>query len=77
MTMVKVYGTEACPWCHKVRSYLKDKNVEFEYVDVALNQEEAIKMIQASGQPGVPQIQIDDSIVIGFMKDKIDELLGL
>jgi glutaredoxin-like YruB-family protein len=77
MEDVKVFGTEACPWCHRVKAYLKEKNVEFEYVDVANDQEAAITMVRESGQPGVPQVWIGNSIIIGFNQEKIDELLNL
>lgn len=77
MATVKVYGTQACPWCYRVKSYLKSKNVEFQDIDVSTDHEAAMTMVKASGQQGVPQIWIDDNIVIGFMQEKIDELLGL
>ncbi len=77
MATVKVYGTQACPWCHRAKAYLKSKNVDFQDIDVSTDYEAAMTMVQASGQQGVPQIWIDDSIIIGFNQEKIDELLGL
>jgi glutaredoxin 3 len=74
---VKVFSTPSCPWCVKAKEYLGSNNVEFEDVDVSVDQMAAQEMVMASGQMGVPQIWIDDKIVIGFNKIAIDELLEL
>jgi len=60
-----------------VKAYLKSKNVQFEEVDVMANQEGAAEMVQKSGQRGVPVLDIDGNIVVGFDQNKINELLGL
>ena len=59
------------------KEYLRSKGIEFEEVDVSTNEEAAMEMIQKSGQMGVPVIEIDGQIVIGFDKERIDELLNL
>jgi glutaredoxin len=59
------------------KSYLKEKNIPFEDIDVSQDQNQARAMIEKSGEMGVPQIWIDDEVVIGFNKPVIDELLGL
>jgi glutaredoxin-like YruB-family protein len=59
------------------KRYLKEKNIEFEDVDVSQNREAALEMIQKSGQMGVPVIEIDGQIVVGFDKERIDQLLEL
>jgi glutaredoxin len=46
-------------------------------VDVSQNREAALEMIQKSGQMGVPVIEIDGQIVVGFDKERIDELLKI
>lgn len=76
--MVKVYSFEACPWCDKVKKYLKSKNVEFEVHDIQLNEEDAIACEKLSGDTAVPVITNDDvHYVLGFDKQKIDALLGI
>ena len=57
--------------------YLKEKGVEYTHYDVSADSEKAAEMIEKSGQRGVPVIDIDGTTVIGFNKEKIDELLGL
>lgn len=77
MATVIVYSTPSCPWCHRVMDYLKEKGIEFTHYDVSEDNEKAMEMIEKSGQRGVPVLDIDGQIIIGFDKDKIDSLLGL
>lgn len=72
---VKVYTTPTCPYCTMAKKYLDSKNVNYESVDVSQDRNAASEMISKSGQRGVPVIDINGSIVIGFDKDKIDSLL--
>jgi len=77
MPKVKIYTTPVCPFCNLAKQYLKEKGIEFEEIDVSKDEKAAMEMIQKSGQMGVPVIEIDGKIVVGFDKEKIDELLGL
>jgi len=77
MKKVKIYTTPACPFCVMAKEYLKEKGIEFEEIDVSKDEMAAKEMVEKSGQMGVPVIEIDGQIVIGFDKEKIDELLGL
>ena len=72
-----VYSTTTCPYCNMAKAYLKEKGVEFEEIDVSVNQEKGQEMIKKSGQQGVPVLDINGTIIIGFNKAKIDEALGL
>lgn len=76
MAKIKVYSTPTCPWCVKVKGYLKEKGVEFEDIDVSADQEKANEMVEKSGQMGVPVIEIDGTIIVGFDQAKIDEALA-
>jgi len=73
---IKVYSTTTCPWCTKVKDYLKSKGVEFENVDVSANREAAMEMVKKTQQMGVPVTEIDGEFVIGYDTAKIDELLS-
>ena len=75
MSEVKVYTTPTCPWCHKLKEWLKEKKVSFKEVDVAADQEAAKKMVEKSGQMGVPQIEINGKIIVGFNPDAIEKAL--
>ena len=74
---VKVYSTPTCPYCKRVKEFLKENNVNFIDIDVSSNREAVQEMIDKSGQMGVPVIEIDDEIIIGFDKQKIKEVLNL
>ena len=75
--MIKVYSTPTCPYCKMAKQFLAENNVQFEDIDVSVNQNAAQEMIQKSGQMGVPVLDIDGQIVVGFDKGKIKQLLGL
>ncbi|MCK4329104.1 thioredoxin family protein [candidate division WOR-3 bacterium] len=72
---IKVYSTPFCPYCSMVKDFLKKKGVEFEDIDVSIDQEAARKMIEKSGSMGVPQIEINDKIIVGFDQNAIEREL--
>jgi len=74
---VKVYSTPTCPWCIRTKQFLRDNNIIFEDTDVSGNQEVAEEMIKKSGQMGVPVLDIDGEIIIGFDQERIAQALGL
>jgi glutaredoxin 3 len=77
MDKVIVYTTSNCPWCRRVKDYLKANHVYFEEVDVSLDPQAAVEMVYKSGQRGVPVLDIDNNIIVGFNKKSIDGFLGL
>jgi glutaredoxin-like YruB-family protein len=74
---VKIYSTPTCPYCIRAKQFLKDNNIPFEDTDVSSNQEAAEEMIQKSGQMGVPVLDIEGDIIVGFDKERIKQALGL
>jgi len=74
---VIIYGTESCPWCHKAREFMKDHKVKFTNKNVGEDQKAAQEMIKKSGQQGVPVIDVDGEIIVGFDENKLRELLKL
>jgi len=77
MKKVKIFSTPTCPYCIMAKDYLTNKNISFEDVDVSRDQAQAMQMVKKSGQMGVPQLWIDDEVVMGFNKPVIDRLLGI
>ncbi len=73
--MITIYSTPTCPWCHKAKDYLDSKNVEYEDVDVSEDTERAQEMVKKSGQMGVPVLDINGKILVGFNPLEIDEAL--
>lgn len=80
---VIVYALSTCAWCKMTKQFLKDNDVEYDYIDVDLCQEEDKQKIrehiQSKGGPlSYPTIIIDDNMLItGFRKDKLKEVLGI
>lgn len=74
---ITVYSTPTCPFCIRAKQFLTDNKMQFEDIDVSENQDKAQDMIKKSGQMGVPVIDIDGEIIVGFDKEKIKEVLGL
>jgi glutaredoxin len=59
------------------KEYLTEKGIEFTDIDVAENQEARTEMIKISGQMGVPVIQVENDVIIGFNKPVLNDLLGI
>jgi glutaredoxin-like YruB-family protein len=74
---VKVYSTTTCPWCYRVKDFLKENKIEFEDVDVSSDVDAAQEMIDKSGQMGVPVLDIDGTVIVGFDKEAIKQALNL
>ncbi len=74
---VKIYSTATCPWCIRAKEFLKENAVEFINFDVGLDQAAADEMMKKTGQMGVPVIEIDGQVIVGFDKEKIKQALGI
>ncbi len=74
---VIVFSTPNCPYCNMAKRYLRERGVRFRDVDVSRDPAAARDMVRRSGQQGVPVIDINGKIVVGFDKAKINQLLGL
>ena len=75
MAEVKIYSTSSCPYCVALKGFLEENKIEFEEIDVSLDQESMKMIIKKTGQMGVPVIDIDGELVVGFDRKKIVELL--
>lgn len=74
---VVLYTAPGCSWCVRAKAYLRQRGVFFEEIDVAADSEAARRMVERSGRQGVPQIEIDGQVVVGFDRGRIDVLLGI
>jgi glutaredoxin-like YruB-family protein len=70
-----VYSTRTCPYCTLAKEFLKAKGIAFKEIDVSKDKEAAEEMIQKSGQMGVPVIDIDGTIIVGFNRTAIEKAL--
>lgn len=74
---VKIYSTPNCPWCHKTKEFLKQKEIPFEDINVAEDEQARNEMIEKSGQMGVPVIDINGRIIIGYNVEEIKKALKI
>lgn len=74
---VTVFSTPTCPWCARLKAYLREQRIAFKDVDVSRDAAAAQAMVSRSGQMGVPQAWIDGQVVVGFDRKRVDALLGL
>ena len=75
-----VYGLSTCPWCRKTKQYFTDKQIEFQYVNYDLaNEEEQSKIMQdmkkLGGGNAFPFVRIGKEVVIGYNPEKFSTLL--
>ena len=74
---IRVFSSPMCPYCETLKSFLKQHNIEFEAIDVSEDEKARDEMIEKSGQMGVPVIEIDGEIIVGFDKEKICKILKI
>ena len=76
MAEIRVYSTPTCPWCRMLKDFLNERKVEFEDIDVSVDRKAAGEMVEKSGQTGVPQIEINGRMIVGFDRGAIEEELA-
>jgi len=74
---VIVFSTPTCTFCNQAKRYFKEKNIKFTDVDVSKDQSAARDMMRRTGQMGVPVILINNKPVIGFDRNKINQMLNI
>lgn len=75
MPKITIYGAEWCAFCHMAMRYLDDKHISYNYIDVDEKLEYAEEAVNKSGQRGIPVIDIDGKIIIGFDRPEIDKAI--
>jgi glutaredoxin 3 len=74
---IKIYTTSTCPYCTMVKEFLDKNKVKYQNIDVAADPANAKEMIEKSGQMGVPVIDANGTMVIGFDEEKLKKALKL
>ena len=74
---INVYSTPTCPYCVQLKEFLKEHEIEFNDIDVSTDQAAAAKMVEKTGQMGVPVTEIGDEFIVGFDEAKIREKLNI
>ena len=76
MPKVTIYTTPSCVYCKMTKEFFKENSVKYDEKDVSTDAKARDEMVSKSGQLGVPVIDIDGEITIGFDKEKISKLLN-
>lgn len=74
---VIVFSTPTCTFCNQAKRYFREKNIRFTDVDVSKDQSAARDMMRRTGQMGVPVILINNKPIIGFDRNKINQMLNI
>ncbi|HIE35868.1 MAG TPA: NrdH-redoxin [Candidatus Omnitrophica bacterium] len=74
---VKIYSTSTCPYCKMAKEYLDSKGIAYHNFDVSKDKHALEEMMKISGQMGVPVIVVNEEVIVGFDKARIDSLLNL
>ncbi|MCK4635454.1 MAG: glutaredoxin family protein [Candidatus Moranbacteria bacterium] len=81
MAEVIIYSTPTCGFCTLAKDFFNEKGIEFKEIDVSVDQEEAQKMVEKTGQMGVPVIIINkdgkEEVIVGFDQAQLMTILGI
>lgn len=72
---ITVYTTSTCPYCTMVKNFLTQKGIEFKEINVQLDPIAANRLVQTTGEMGVPQTNINGEWVLGYDPNKIENLI--
>lgn len=74
---VKIYTTTTCIFCKLAKEFFKKNKIKYKEFNVLEDEEKAKEMIEKSGQQGVPVIDINGKIIVGFDRNAIKQELGI
>ncbi len=75
--MITIYSTPTCPYCKLAKTYMDEHKIAYTNIDVAADPTKAQEMVEKSGQMGVPVIDVDGKIIVGFDKPALKAALGI
>lgn len=74
--MITVYSADWCGFCRMVKNYFDQKGIEYTEKNVEEKMEYATEAFEKSGQRGIPVVDIDGQIIVGFDRPAIDHALA-
>lgn len=74
---VKVYTSSSCPYCMKVKKFLKENNVKFKEINISTHPGAAKELANRTGQTGVPVTLVGSRKIVGFNEDKLRRILKI
>lgn len=77
MARATIYTTPTCTYCNAVKAYFQQHDIDYEEFDISQDMNQAQKIVEVTGQTGVPVTEIDGEFIIGFDKPRLAAALGL
>ena len=77
MKKVIIYSTPTCVYCKMVKEFFKESKIDYTEKDVSVDDKAREEMVDKSHQMGVPVIDIEGEIFVGFDKDTLSNALGI
>ena len=77
MKNIIIYSTPTCHFCNMAKEYMKANNIAYTEHNVASDLEKRKEMIDKSGQMGLPVIDIEGKIIVGFEENEFAETVGM
>lgn len=74
MSEVTVYTTPTCPWCHRLKDFLRARGIAFTEVDVSRDPAAARRLVELTGARSVPVTVADGRTVVGFDREALEKL---
>lgn len=75
MKTVNIYTTSVCKYCNLAKDFFKENNISYQEFNVGTDPVKRKEMVEKSGQLGVPVIEINNDIVIGYNEPILRKLL--
>ena len=83
MHKVTGYMLSYCPWCKRTKKFFQEQEIEFEFIDFDLQDEEGQKRIEeemmknSRGGISFPYVVIDEIVVVGYNPARYKQVLAL
>ena len=74
---ITIYSTPACHYCAEAKAFLDSKGIPYTVKDVSADEKAAEELVEKSGQSGVPVIDIDGRVIVGYTEANLKRLLKL
>lgn len=72
---IKIYTTPSCVYCTKAKQYFRENRIPFTEYNVAKDLRRAEEMVKKSGQMGVPVVDVNGRVIVGFNQPEIEKAL--
>lgn len=77
MKNVTIYSTPTCHYCALAKEFMNAKGIKYTEHNVASDTEKRKEMVDKSGQLGVPVLDIEGKIMVGYDEVELASALGI